>query len=141
MLNEFQPRLAKFPLEHGYPAIPATWKNFHRFWPVPVYLARKTLSKVVRIVIRRGTFSTPRSDHFPERLQLWGEEEVRELLDPATMKLACLVDSNALSEFLKSSQQKGFPFNDQWARLLSIEYTLRVLEKAKKELVACGLLR
>ncbi len=141
MLFEFQPKLAEFPLEYGYPALPLTCRNFYRFWPVPVSLVRKILPKVVRIVIRRETPSTPRSDHFPERLQLWGEEEVRELLDPATMRLVCLVDSNALSEFLKSSQQKSFPFNDQWARLLSIEYTLQVLENAKKELVACGLRR
>jgi asparagine synthase (glutamine-hydrolysing) len=131
MLNEFQPRLADFPLEHGYPAMPATWRNFHRFWPLPVYFGKRILSKLIGVGGgSRGTTAS-RSGRPPARLQLWAEEDVRDLLHPETMKLSPLVDPTALADFLRHSREDNFRFNGQWSRVLSLEYTLNVLDRAK----------
>ena len=131
MLNEFQPQIAKFPLEHGYPAIPVTWRNFHRFWPVPVYFGEKILSKLVRVAGRSRGPTAPGSGDLPARLQLWSEEEVRALLHPEAMKLTHLVDPTTLGDFLRHSTEDHFRFNGQWSRVLSLEYTLNVLDRAK----------
>lgn len=131
MLNEFQPQMAKFPLEHGYPAIPVTWKNFHRFWPVPVYFGERILSKLIRVGGGNWRSKSSRSRHLPARLQLWSEEEVRALLHPETMRLTPLVDATALGDFLRHSREDHFRFDGQWSRVLSLEYTLNVLDRAK----------
>jgi hypothetical protein len=131
MLNEFQPPLAKFPLEDGYPAIPATWKNFYRFWPVPVYFGKRILSKLIRVGGGSWGATASRSGHLPARLQLWSEEEVNDLLRPETMKLTPLVDPTALGDFLRHSREDNFLSNDQWSRVLSLEYALSILERAK----------
>ncbi len=130
MLAAFQPRLAEFPLEHGYPALPVTWRTLHRFWPVPRYYAKRMLAKMGRAAGRNLSSPTSRAGHLPARLQLWRDDSVRELLHPATMRLGCMLDLTALRDFLVRSQEGNFPFSEQWTRLLSLEYTLRVLESA-----------
>jgi hypothetical protein len=134
MLAEMQPKLAEFPLEHGYPAIPVTWKSFYRFWPVPVHYGKEILSKVARM--HKGRRGPPASKHLNARLKLWNEEEVRNLMHPAGMRISQLVDKTILSDFLKHSQQLHFPFGDQWARVLSLEYTLHVLNSVRISQIA-----
>jgi len=128
MLAEFQPQLAEFPLEHGYPALPATWKTFPRFWPLPKYYGKKLLSRLARLTRGHPRSLALSAGSLPLRLQLWREEEVQELLYPAKMGLSHLVDVTSLGDFLKRSQQPNFLFNDQWERVLSLEYTLRSLK-------------
>jgi hypothetical protein len=127
MLTELQPSLAEFPLEHGYPPLPATWKNLYQFWPVPVYLGKRVLSKVRRLYGKSWRPSGFPSSNLPIRSQLWLEEEICGLLQPAKMKLNSLLNPVRLTDFLADSQQPAFLFGDQWARLLSLEYTLRIL--------------
>jgi hypothetical protein len=131
MLAKYQPCLAEFPLEHGYPALPVDWKNFYRFWPVPVYYGQRVVSKMLRLACGSWGSSVSQSGHRPVGLQLWHDEEVCELLQPTTMKLGCLLHQTALVDFLKRGQREIFPFNDQWARMLSVEYTLHRLEQMK----------
>ncbi|MBI4523205.1 MAG: hypothetical protein HY695_05260 [Deltaproteobacteria bacterium] len=127
LLAESQPELASVPLEHGYPPLPVSWKSFHRFWPVPVRYGRKMISKVFSP--ERGNTKAPSAfDHdTPKRLQLWRDEEVRELLCPSTMEAGEVLDRRALGDFLDRSRQRDFPFDAQWNRVLSVEYTLRSL--------------
>jgi hypothetical protein len=131
MLADMQPRLAEMPLEHGYPALPISWRTLFRFWPLPVYYGKKIVSKFIPTA---GTASS-RADNIPVRLRLWQEDEVRTLLQPAAMKLRDLVDSASLYNFIKQSQQSNFSFNDQWTRLLGLEYTLHVLAGANTNLI------
>ena len=124
MFTKFSPRLADHPLEHGFPAQPTTWKNFYRFSPIVAYFGEKALAKVggklgLRRAVRYNTTLRP-------RLQLWRNEQVRELLRPANMKLSTWVDSVALENFLRRSEKEDFSFGDQWGRLLSLECALRV---------------
>lgn len=125
MLAQYQPRLAECPLDRGYPALPVTGRNLYRFWPAPLYLGKRVLSKGARLAgLNRGV-GDPLSGETTPRLQLWRENEVRALLDTATMRLFPLVDKAALGDFLRRSQRRDFSFNDQWERLLSLECALR----------------
>jgi len=129
MLKKFSPRLADQPLEHGFPAQPATWGNFYRFSPLLTYFGGKTLAKVrSKLALRRAAGYYPSPG--PRQL-IWGDEQVRELLRPASMKLSSWVDAVALQNFLKRSEREDFSFGDQWARLLSLECALRVATRAR----------
>jgi hypothetical protein len=130
MLARFQPQLAAYPLEHGYPAMPVTWRNFYRFWPVPSHYARKVFEKCCE---RAGLNPTGRVGHSREsaRSLLWREEEVRDLLRPEKMQVCSLLDREALAHFLEASRQAQFPFDQQWSRLLTLEYALRVLQQTQ----------
>lgn len=132
MLARYQPRLAEYPLEHGYPALPFSWKNFPRFWPLPVHLGQKVLRKGMRLAGKNRSRGSSGSDRFLPRLRLWEEEEVKELLRPEKTRLGRFVDPLALADFLRRSQQEDFPYGGQWARLLTMEYALSVLSSIKK---------
>lgn len=131
MLTKFSPRMAAYPLEHGFPAEPATWKNFYRFWPLATYFGHKILAKLDRkLGIHEAAAASTASGAAP-RLRLWRDEYVRELLRPAKMKLSASLDSFALADFLKRSQGVSFSFGDQWGRLLSLECAIRVATRPR----------
>ena len=50
---------------------------------------------------------------------------MKDLLLPAKMKLSGWLDPAALEAFFQRSQQPGFSFDEQWARVLSLELALR----------------
>ncbi len=131
MLSEYQPRLAEAPLDRGYPAAPVTWKNVHRFHPMLRYYVSRVSSKLARMAGLGIGPAAPGLGLIPARLQLWREEPVRELMNPETMRVRTLLDPVALRHFLVLSQREDFAFNEQWNRLLSLEYTLQVLERAR----------
>ena len=124
MLAAFQPRLAAFPLEHGYPAIPATWKTFYRFWPIFGHYGKKVVTRVRRAISASHALSARNP---ALRMRLWSEEEVRELLDPTKMQLSGLFNGSALVRYLAESQKENFLYEEQWQRLLSMETTLNAL--------------
>jgi hypothetical protein len=127
MLQRFQPILAAHPLEHGYPAVPVSWKTWYRFWPIPVLYANKVLSRVGRIL--GISPSCPNGRSVSPRVQLWKEEEVQELLNARRMALcdSLDIDREALEGFLSRSRQTVFPYSDQWARVLTVEHVLKTL--------------
>jgi hypothetical protein len=134
MLTKFSPRMANHPLEHGFPAQPATWRNLYRFSPLVAYFGEKALAKVggkLGLHPAAGYNASLRP-----RLQLWRDEQVRELLRPANMKLSAWLDSVALEDFLKRSEKEDFSFGDQWGRLLSLECALRVATRVRQRSTA-----
>lgn len=130
MLAEFQPRLAKVPLEGGYPAQPLKWNNFYRFWPMLKGYGRRGISKVRRALTGKKTSETFFQRSSP-RLQLWQDEKVKAIMHPSKMGIRSLTDAEATSNFLKSSRNKNFAYDAQWNRLLSLEYCLHVLKAMK----------
>ena len=117
MLAKYQPVLAEYPLEHGYPAAPMSVGNFWRFWPlVPYYGQRVSLKLASR-------FATGKSAAKQESLssRLWKMDEVREVLDTQRMRTSSVLAPQALISFLESSKQPGFSRQAEWNRLLSIE--------------------
>jgi hypothetical protein len=132
MLKKFQPKWADYPLEHGYPAAPATWKNFHRFAPLARYYAGRALSKIKsRIGWRNIAAALPELSL--QRLHLWSQEDVRELLNPEKMRLASILDPVGLKSFLHHSRQSHFPYDEQFTRILTLETALKVLGSARSE--------
>jgi hypothetical protein len=130
MLAKYQPKLADYPLDRGYPAAPVTWRNFYRFSPVVSYLGRRAFSKLKRMTFGNASGTKTASTSLPFRLQLLQETEVQDLLNPSTIRVKRLLDPAAVTRFLARAHDYDFPFNAQWNRLLSLELTLRVLEAA-----------
>jgi hypothetical protein len=131
MLARFSPRMADYPLEHGFPAEPATWKNFYRFSPLATYFGGKVLHKIAgKLASGRAVKSA--NESFNPRMQLWSGEEVKEVLRPEKMELADSLDSIALAGFLIRSQQRQFAFGEQWARVLSLECALQAAKRARR---------
>jgi hypothetical protein len=133
MLAEFSPALANYPLEHGYPALPATWNTLYRFWPVPFLYAKKVMKK---LGVGGGRSSSPSSwspQDLPPRLRLWKEPAVQALLQPRTMKSRGLYEREALERFIVDSRRETFAFSDQWARVLSLEWTLSTLNEGTSQ--------
>jgi len=128
MLAKYQPRLADYPLDRGYPAAPVTWRNFYKFLPIVSHLGGRALSKLRRITFGPTFGKKPASGVQPFRLHLLQEKAVQDLLNPSTMRVMQLLDPEAVTRFLVRAHDHDFPFNAQWNRLLSLELTLRVLE-------------
>jgi len=131
VMSDFEPRLGEFPLEHGFPALPVTWRNAYRFWPVFGYYGKRILAKASRRTGWKRSSATLVPGNLPPRLKLWREEEVQKLLDPGEMKLGRVADRKALGSFLSNSKRQDFPFDGQWASMLSLECALDVLEQVK----------
>ena len=129
MLARYSPTMAAYPLEHGFPAQPTTWKNFHRFLPLAEYFGEKVAGKVG---LRREARAS--HDGADLRLRLWSEEPVQELLRTSNMKLCGSLDASALARFLERSKQKSFGFGEEWARVLSLECALRVAARVRLNL-------
>jgi hypothetical protein len=125
MLVRFQPQWANYPLEHGYPAIPAHWSNLHRFLPLASFYAGRVAAK-----LRKGAKSAPQSE-LSTRAQAWKDDRVQELLEPSKMHACFLFNPRRLPGFLQESREPGFSWDGQWMRLLSLEAALGVLESGR----------
>lgn len=123
LLARLQPRLAAYPLEHGYPAEPLTWRNVHRFARLLTSYGKKAWDKGWRVWgVRRAASSIALE---PARVQLGRDEAVRELLQAERMLLRDWLGVERLRAFLTAAQQAAFPYEQQWSRLLSLECALR----------------
>lgn len=121
-----QPKLATYPLESGYPALPLAGSTWPRFLlGLPVY-ARKRGRKMAHKLGWPLPATPSLCAQSALRLQLWRDEELREMLQPATMCVNELIPSERLRAFLTASLKPHFPFASQWQRLLSLELALRL---------------
>ena len=124
-LHKRQPRLAAFPLEHGYPAEPASLTNAHRFLPLVNYYGAKVRHKVG---FARHAGNSTQTGAKPPRLKLWDEPEVKAMLQSASMKSANLFDPIALDRFLSRSRETNFSEDSEWRRLLTLECALQKVQ-------------
>jgi hypothetical protein len=124
LLARYQPRLASFPLEHGYPALPANFKNFYRFLPLFHYYSQRAFAKLLPVGRASGGETTPHV--------WWQEPELQDILQPQEMAVARLTGTRGLADFLERSRRVEFPYVEQLSRLLSLELALRTLEEARK---------
>jgi hypothetical protein len=133
MLAEFVPKIGNYPLEHGYPAVPVTWRNAHCFYPLAEHFVQKAVEKTLRMVGRKGIGSVYASREASALRMLMGDEEVNHLLDPSRMILRTVIDSKALEWFLSRFVEDNHPIIGLWSRILSLEYSLNVLARARRE--------
>jgi hypothetical protein len=128
MLARHFPAWARIPLEHGYPAQPANLRNLHRFLPLGRYYARKMFAKGVRMAgFSRGS-PLPSASEVSPRAALLGQEDLRPLLEMRRVTATGLFDPRFLSGFLKRLRSQSTPFDEQWTRLLTLEFMLEALE-------------
>jgi hypothetical protein len=127
LLAEYQPEMAAVPLEHGHPALPFTWRTAPRFWPLALCYGKKAARKVLA---KAGFKGRPTAEVSP-CLQLAQDQQARDVLHPPTMRLKGLLDSSSLADFLRRAREPGFRYDGQWARVLTLEITLRKLANCR----------
>jgi len=133
MLTKFAPRIANYPLEHGFPAAAANIGNFYRFAPLIPYFAKKVSRRVGVNLNARGASPTGGAGTASQsRLHLYQDEELRDVLRPAEMKLGGWLEPDALKNFLSRSREPDFRYGDQWARMLSLECALREAARVRR---------
>jgi len=132
LMSMLSHRLAAYPLEHGYPAAPFTLRYLPQFAPAAWRCAKKAWDRAHEKYFVAQ--SAPKTD----RLRLLYDEEVQETLNPATMRLGRLIDPSLLRNFLESSRQVCFAFDQQWRRVLAAEMTLQFVDGARRWAVGSG---
>lgn len=120
MLAAYQPAIAAYPMEHGYPTVPVTWKTLARFWPLIPYYGSRVAEEFRE---RFGLKGTPPARQSAE--PLWADPSIQDLLVPARMKASSVLDGDALRAFLEAAHQDGFSKRAVWNRVLTLEYALR----------------
>jgi hypothetical protein len=119
MLARHRPALAEYPLEHGYPALPATWRTFPRFWPLLPHYSGKIIRKLRNRWVLNGRSASEKT-----RLELWRSDRVTDLLQPCSMRTTEILDLGKLEQLLQASRNASFPEEKLWSRLLTMEYAL-----------------
>ena len=133
VLARFQPATANYPLEHGYPAVPATWRNLVRFWRVVPHYTRKVGGKLWP----RSAAAGHGAAWVTSRLRLGKSAQLQAtLLAPGCMRAAAILEPEALATFLKASQGTGFSREVEWQRLVSLEMALRAGNKREEALAS-----
>jgi asparagine synthase (glutamine-hydrolysing) len=128
LMAMLHPQLAAYPLAQGYPAAPLTSRSLPRFVPMVWRYAERAWDRTKEKVFSRPFDLTGPK---PDRLSLLDDEEIRETLNPAKMKLGQLLDPLRLRDFLESSQQVRFGFDAQWRRVLATEMTLQFVSNRR----------
>ncbi len=119
MLARHQPALAAYPLEHGYPALPATWRTFPRFWPLLPHYSGKIIRKLRNQWVLNGKGASERT-----RLELWRSDRVTDLFQPCSMRTTEILDLRKLEQFFQASRNPSFAEEKLWSRLLTMEYAI-----------------
>jgi hypothetical protein len=132
LLLELQPVLANYPLDRGYPPVPATLATLHRFWPIVPLYGSKVVGRLRRHVLPQAAAAADPPDS--PRLRLWQDAALQDALLSGPLLTAPLLDGAGTRHFLERSRQPRFDLPGQWALLLSLELALRRLEAETKDL-------
>jgi hypothetical protein len=127
LLPQLDSRFAEYPLEHGFPPLPVNLGTLHRFWPILPLYAGKVVRRMKRLGKMIPSSTGPTSSK--ARLSLWQDPQINEALNSATMLSAEVMDEEGLKHFIRRSKQPDFQQEGQWARVLTLECTLRLLKE------------
>ena len=131
LLLEIEPTFANYPLDLGYPPLPASWTTLHRFWPLlPLYGG-----KIVKRLQRYLALGRPSSPDFQSaaRLRLWQNPALQDLMQSRRLLCTEIFESREVEKFNERSKNKDFPFSEQWTRLLSLELALHRLKSVNDQ--------
>lgn len=126
----YTPRLARIPLEHGYPPMPATLLNIGQFSPLAAYYGSKVWKKVVsRLPFKRSPVANQGQEG---RTGIDGERFMQASgigawIESPRLSGKGLFQPEALSHFLKKDIASKY-YNEQWRRLITLEALLRHIE-------------
>ncbi len=128
MFAKYQPVLAEIPLEHGYPPAPFSLGNAHRFWPILSHYGARISDKISTRMMPSGVpAQAPQSprERFPHvfsnsALATW-------LAKPLLLKSGHFEPETTLA-FLNPDQPLPGGRLEQWQRMCTVEWTLRLLQ-------------
>jgi hypothetical protein len=124
-LIEYQcPQLAAMPLAAGYPASPVRWDTVHRFGPLAVEVGKAVVRRLRRYAGHERPF-TPPPPTYP-MARLWELEEVRECLNPTTMRTRELYRAETLRRVFERSRDPTAAEAETAGRVLTVELTARL---------------
>lgn len=123
LVESLSPVLARVPFEDGLPGAPITRKNAMQVANAMV------VRPFVDRVLRRGR--TPPDRRLRVRDDLLRSPEVREVVDPATMRLRDYVAKPDLQRLIPGSAAGSLPVG-QWNRVLTLELMLRRLGELRR---------
>lgn len=124
-LIEYQnPRLARFPLAQGYPALPLRWDTFHLFYPLVREVGYKASQHLARRLAWQARLSESTSQSPLDRLSK--TDEGAELLNPQNMMTKELYQTDRLCRFL-SGRNGSRGDESVKGRILTLEMVARVV--------------
>jgi len=123
LFQRFVPPLARIPLEHGYPPVPASLFNLWRFSPLLSHYGGKVINKVAAKlgVARKPAAPTAR----PVDTALLREIGIAEWQKSPLILQSGLFDELALRNLLDNNSLTNGPRAEQWRRLMTLEAVLR----------------
>ncbi|MBI5853546.1 MAG: hypothetical protein HZB39_21260 [Planctomycetes bacterium] len=123
VLARFAPDLARLPLATGGTAMPRTPWNAWRFAPEALRFAKQFLGRPAR--------ARTIEESAAERLSLWSDERVHDLLDARRMALGDHVDREALAALVKATRAPSLEPESLFGNLLALELGLRRLKSMR----------
>ena len=130
LFERHAPRLARIPLEHGYPPCRITPFNFWRFMPLANYYAEKVWKKLAQRFGQRVVSTTPDSQKAQSlresNARLFAECGIDQWLVAPRLAETGLFDKNRLLAALDPDRSLGGTALEQWRRLMTLEALLRL---------------
>jgi len=123
LFQRFTPPLARIPLEHGYPPVPASIFNLWRFSPLLSHYGGKVINKVAAKLggARKPAVQTAR----PDDTALLRETGIAEWRQSPLILQSGLFDDKALRNLLDQNSLTNGTRVEQWRRLMTLEALLR----------------
>ena len=128
ILERFAPTLARIPLEHGYPPIPANVLNLWRFAPLLGHYSGKVWSKLSARLGRQAPSAAGHTEPLavrPEFIRLFEASELPSWLAVPKLLDSGLFRADRLAAFLDPGVPVGGRNLEQWRRLVTLEGLLR----------------
>ncbi|MHB1360720.1 MAG: asparagine synthase-related protein [Rhodocyclaceae bacterium] len=126
LFQRFAPPLARIPLEHGYPPVPASPFNLWRFSPLLSHYGGKVLNKVAA---KLGVASKPAAPTSrPDDAALMRDTGIAEWRQSPLILQTGLFNEPALRNLLDKNSLTHGPRVEQWRRLMTLEALQRKVQ-------------
>lgn len=126
LFQRHAPPLARIPLEHGYPPVPASPFNLWRFSPLLSHYGGKVINKVATKLgmARKPAAPTAR----PDDTALMRDMGIAEWRQTPLILQSGLFDEPALRNLLDKNSLTNGPRVEQWRRLMTLEALLKSIQ-------------
>lgn len=136
LLNQIQPEMASFPLEHGYPAAPFSALNSYKFLPLVLHYAEKAFFKAQKL--SRMTPSKAPGRPPQPAIDSASQNEISHMLSSNMNRLGQVLDINALKATL--DRPRMVPASGSfWSRLFSLSFVTAALSEHHNSVASAGL--
>ncbi|MHB1360713.1 MAG: hypothetical protein ACYCWC_14150 [Rhodocyclaceae bacterium] len=126
LFQRFAPPLARIPLEHGYPPVPASPFNFWRFSPLLSHYGGKVINKVAAKLGAARKPAAPTSR--PDDTALMRDTGIAEWRQSPLILQSGLFNEQALRNLFDKNSLTNGPRVEQWRRLMTLEALMRNIQ-------------